>query len=214
MAKITTILFDFDGTLMDTNDLIISSWQHTFKIIEGKERPVSEIIPTFGEPLDYTVARLFPHLDIEEVISVYRSYHIDNFGARINLFPGMKELLASLKEMGYKLGLVTSRLPGTTAQGLEKYGIAEFFDAVVTAADTKKHKPDPEPILMALEKLDSKPQESMMIGDTKHDILCAKNAGAVSVLVGWAIAVPEESRVGENAPEHIIERAEDLFEIL
>ena len=214
MAKINTILFDFDGTIMDTYEVIISSWQHTFRTFEGKERPESEIIPTLGEPLELTVARLFPNFNLAEVLEVYRDYHIKNFKTNINLFPGMKGLLARLKEKGYKLGLVTSRLPVTTAQGLEKYELSEYFDAIVTVTDTKKHKPDPEPINLALEKLGSTPGESIMVGDTKPDILCAKNAGVKSVLVGWAIAFPKEERAGEYAPDYVIESAEDLFDIL
>jgi len=214
MNKINTVLFDFDGTIMDTYDVIIGSWQHTFKTIDGKERPVDEILSTMGEPLALTMTKLFPAVDAAEAISVYRSYHRDNFGERIKLFPGMKELLASLKERGYKLGLVTSRLTGTTMEGLEKYGIKEYFDAVVTADDTEKHKPDPEPVNITLKKLCALPEESIMVGDTRFDILCARNAGVKSVLVGWAIAVSEEDKTGTDAPDHIIEKAEDLLEIL
>jgi pyrophosphatase PpaX len=123
LAGINTVLFDFDGTVMDTYDVIIGSWQHTFNAIEGKERPVGEIVKTLGEPLEVTMAKLFPYRDTAEMINIYRSYHRDNFGERIKLFPGMKELLAALKEKGYKTGLVTSRLTGTTMEGLEKYEI-------------------------------------------------------------------------------------------
>ena len=214
MVKINTVLFDFDGTVMDTNDVIIASWQHTFKTITGKKRPVNEILETMGEPLSVTMTRLFPNMDEDEAVSIYRSYHRDNFGERIKLFPGMKELLCTLKEKGYKIGLVTSRLTTKTMQGLEKYNIKKYFDVIVTADDTTKHKPDPEPVNITLEKLGSLPEESIMVGDTKYDIQCAKNAGIKSVLVGWAFAASEEDKTGENAPDHIIERAEDLFEIL
>ena len=214
MAKINTVLLDFDGTVMDTNSVIIGSWQHTFRTIEGKEKPVSEIIKTFGEPLDHTMARLFPHMDTDDAVSIYRSFHYNNFGEMIKLFPGIPELLAALKERGFKLGLVTSRLRRTTMEGLEQYGIKEYFDAVVTCEDTSKHKPDPEPINATLEKLSAKPEESIMLGDTMHDVLCARNAGVKSVLVDWSLAVTEEERAGENAPDHIIKAAEELLEIL
>lgn len=214
MQKINTILFDFDGTVMDTVDVIVCSWQHTFKTLEGRERPVSDIVKTFGEPLETTMKKFFPGVNTDEAIEIYRGYHRDNFGKRIKLFPGMKRLLASLKEKGYKVGLVTSRLTGTTIEGLEKHGIREYFDAVVTCDECTKHKPDPEPINITLDKLHSAPEESIMLGDTMFDILCAKNAGVKSVLVGWAVAVTEEEKTGENAPDYIIESAEELFEIL
>lgn len=214
MTKINTVLFDFDGTVMDTVGVIVDSWQHTFRTIEGKERPVEEILATFGEPLEMTMARMFPDTDVEESVAIYRSFHHDNFGERIKLFPGVKELLETLKGNGYKLGLVTSRLTGTTMQGLEQYKIKHYFDAIVTCDDCNKHKPDPEPINIALGQIGAKPEESIMLGDTMLDIMCAKNAGVKSVLVGWAVAVSEEEKTGANAPDYIIETAEELLEIL
>lgn len=214
MNKINTILFDFDGTIMDTNGLIINSWQHTFRTIEGKERPEAEIVATLGEPLALSMKNLLPGTPVEQSIEIYRGYQYGNFSDEISIFPGMLELIVELKRQGYKMGIVTSRLTGTTLQGLEKFGIRECFEAVVTCEHTDKHKPDPEPVYIALDILGSKPEESIMIGDSKFDILCAKNAGVTSVLVGWAIALAEEDRNGEWAPEHIIHRAEDLFGLI
>ncbi len=214
MNKITTVLFDFDGTIMDTNSLIINSWQYTFRTIEGKERPEAEIIATLGEPLALSMKNLLPQVPVDYAIEVYRKYQHGNFSEEIDIFPGMLELIKDLNKQGYKMGIVTSRMTGTTIQGLEKYGIKECFEAVVTCDHTDKHKPDPDPINIALEILRSTPEESIMIGDSKFDILCAKNAGVKSVLVGWAIALSEEDRGGESAPEHIIEKAEDLFLLL
>ncbi|MEG0661859.1 MAG: HAD hydrolase-like protein, partial [Anaerovoracaceae bacterium] len=144
--KIDTVLFDFDGTVMNTNEVIINSWQHTFRTIEGRERPVSEIVKTFGEPLAVTMEKFFPHTPVDEAINIYRNYHYEKFGDLITLFPGMKELIQKLKEQRYRLALVTSRLRGTTMQGLEKYGLDQLFEEVVTMEDCTKHKPDPEPI--------------------------------------------------------------------
>lgn len=214
MKTIDTILFDFDGTVMDTNDVIINSWQHTFRTLEGREEEVSKIVKTFGEPLEITMQTLFPQVPTEEAIGIYRSYHHDNFGEMINVFPGMRELLQELKKRGYKMGLVTSRLKKTTLQGLEKYRLDSYFDVVVTAEDTHKHKPDPEPVLIALEKLGSVPEKSLMLGDTMFDILCARNAGVSSVLAGWGIALTEEEKNGPDGPDYRIERAEDLLDIL
>ncbi|MDR1572858.1 MAG: HAD-IA family hydrolase, partial [Clostridiales Family XIII bacterium] len=211
---INTILFDFDGTIMDTNQVIINSWQHAFRTLTGAERPVEDIIATFGEILHSTVARFFPDVPVEEAAEVYRSYHRANFGPMISVFPGVRELLAKLKERAYTLAVVTSRLPSTTMEGLEKYELAAYFDLIVTCDDCKKFKPDPEPVLVALEKLGKKPEEALMVGDTRNDILCARGAGVKSVLVGWAVAVPEGERCGPDAPDYLIEKADDLLEIL
>jgi len=214
MKKISTILFDFDGTLMDTNDIIIESWQYMFKAVEGKERPIEDIIKTLGEPLTLTMKNTFPDMEIEDYASIYRGFQREKFEEAVKPFPGMSELLAELKEKGYKLGLVTSRLTRSTNHGLDKYELTKYFDVIVTADDTEKHKPDPEPVYIALEKLNSKAEESLMIGDTRFDILCARNAGVKSVLVDWSVALPKESRVGEHAPDYVIETAKGLFDIL
>ena len=214
MAEIDTILFDFDGTVMNTNDVIIASWQHTFRTIDGKERDVSEITRTFGEPLALTMEKMFPHVPVEESLRIYRSYHYDYFNDLISLFPGMEELLQKTKEAGYKTGLVTSRMKKTTDQGLAKFGLAKYFDAIVTCDDTDAHKPDPEPVLITLDKLGSEPEKSVMLGDTMYDIMCARNAGVTAILVGWAVApTPEEIR-GMDGPDYILKRPEDLFKML
>ena len=206
---IDTVLFDFDGTIMDTTDVIIGSWQHTFMTFEGKERPVEEIVKTFGEILSHTMSKVLPHVDTAEAIETYRSYHRDNFGERISVFEGIPELLAELKKRNMKVGLVTSRLSGTTWEGLRQYGLDVYFDVVVSCDDTDKHKPDPTPVNIALERLGSKPQNAIMI-----DILCARNAGVRSVLVGWHVAMSEEDINGPDGPDFIIEKAEDLLSLI
>lgn len=211
---IDTILFDFDGTIMDTADVIIGSWQHTFMTFEGKERPVEEIVKTFGEILSHTMSKVLPHIDTQEAIETYRNYHRDNFGERISVFEGMPELLAELKNRNMKIGLVTSRMAGTTWEGLRQYGLAEYFDVVVSCDDTDKHKPDPTPVNIALQRLGSKPQNAMMLGDTMFDILCARNAGVQSVLVGWHVAVSPEDISGADGPDFIIQKAEDLLPLI
>jgi len=102
----------------------------------------------------------------------------------------------------------------STTLGLEKYKLKECFGAIVTADDTDKHKPDPEPVHIALEKLGSKAEESILIGDARFDVLCARNAGIKSVLVAWSIALSDEERAGEYAPDHVINTAEEVLQIL
>lgn len=213
-GTIDTVLFDFDGTIMDTTDVIIGSWQHTFRTFEGKERPVEEIVKTFGEILSHTMSKVLPHVDTEKAIDTYRSFHRDNFGEQISVFEGVPELLAELKRRNYKVGLVTSRLAGTTWEGLRQYDLAEYFDVVVSCDDTDKHKPDPAPVNIALERLNSKAENAVMLGDTMFDILCARNAGVTSVLVGWNVAMTHEDIHGADGPDFIIEKAEDLLSLI
>lgn len=214
MGTLKTVLFDFDGTLMDTNQVILQSWQHTFRTLEGTERDEAELLKTFGEPLALTMERMFPQVGVEDAISIYRSYQHEHFLDLINVFPGVISTLEALKAAGIQLGLVTSRLRYTTELGLEKYDLIKYFDTIVTCEDTEEHKPSPEPVFAALEKLQAKVKETIMVGDTMFDILCGKNAGVKTALVGWALAVDEDEKIGANAPDYLIERPEELLEIV
>ena len=101
-------------------------------------------------------------------------------------------------------------------QGLEKYEIKDYFDTVLTADDTTRHKPDPQPINITLEKLGSVPENAIMLGDTLFDLLCAKNAGVKSVLVSWSLALGGKTKeeLGDAAPDYILEKPSDLLEII
>lgn len=212
--KYKAVLLDFDGTIMNTNDIILGSWQHTFRKIEGAERPVSDITPTLGEPLRLTMAEFFPDRDPDDMIAIYRSYQNEIFQEEIHLFDGIEPVMRELKDRGYLMALVTSRLRDSTMEGLEKFGIADWFDCIITANDTDAHKPDPEPCLMCLNRLGIEPHEALYVGDSKFDVLCARNAGVPMALVGWSICVTEEQREGVYKPDFLLNHPDDLLELV
>ena len=216
MNNIDTVLFDFDGTVMDTNNVILMSWQHTFRTLRNREEPQENLVKTFGEPLETTMKKFFPDVPVEESVNIYRSFHHDNFSKLIKLFPGMEELIEEVKRRGYKTGLVTSRLLRTTMEGLNKYGLRDRFDTIVTAEDTTKHKPDPQPVNIALEKLGSVAERAVMLGDTTFDMLCARNAGVKPVLVSWSLALAgkKAEELGEARPDYIITDPKELLSII
>ena len=214
MSKINTVLFDFDGTLMNTNELIYNSWQHTFRTIKGTEGDPDMIKRSYGDILAKTIAEFFPDYPQEEAIEIYRSYQVGRFSDDIYPFPGMLELVRELKEKGYKVAVVTSRLRNTTLEGLNKYGLDEIVDAVITADECKAHKPEPEPALMAMRAMGSRAEETVMVGDSKYDIGCANNAGVTSVLVDWAVAIYDREQEGIFKPDYTIAEAEDLWGII
>ncbi|MEG0291127.1 MAG: HAD family hydrolase [Anaerovoracaceae bacterium] len=214
MSDIKTILFDYDGTLIDTNEIVYNAWQHTFVEITGKEGDPDLIYGTYGEPMSVCMPRIFEGIDVETALDIYRGYQKNKFKQEISLFPGIEELLANLKARGYKLGIVTSRLKASTLKGLQTNNIEHYFDVIITTEDTDKHKPHPEPLLKAIDLIESKKEECIYIGDTAYDLMCAKNAGLPSVMVGWAVAFEtQKNRIGVE-PDFVIEKAEDLFEIL
>lgn len=216
MNKIDTVLLDFDGTIMDTNEMIIKSWQYTFQRLRGEEADESEILATFGEPLKLTMHNFFggDREEVEKNVEIYRSYQTKRYLDLIRLFPGVTEMLEDLRKGGFLTALVTSRLKPTTFQGIEKFGIGKYFDVIITADDVTKHKPDPQPALTALKQLGSSPERAVMIGDTKQDILCAGNAGIISVLVDWSMAVPAGSDPKNFRPDYRLKSPEQLINLI
>jgi len=211
---VKAVIFDFDGTVADTNQLVIDSWQHTYKTINGEPHPVEKIVRTFGEPLRESMIKAFPDCDADEAIEIYRDYQLNRDDRELYLFPGIRELLEGLRERGYRVGIVTSRTRDTTLRGLRSFGIEHLIDSLVTCNDTTRHKPDPEPALIGLKELAVKADEAVFVGDTMFDMGCAHNAGIRAVMVGWTLSVDREEMAGEDGPEYIIEKADDLYEVL
>lgn len=208
--NIKAVLFDFDGTIMDTNEVIINSWQHTFRNLTGKEADVNMLLGTFGEPLEISIDKMLPEFSRDDAMRIYREYQYCNFKGLISLFPGVVEVLRELKEKDIKTAIVTSRLRRTTMEGIEKFDLHDFFDTVVTMEDTKKHKPDAEPAFEALRRLDIEAERAIMVGDSKFDIMCARNAGVKSVLVDWSVAAQAESGI-ENKADFKIRSLKELL---
>ena len=214
---IDTVVFDFDGPVMDTNDVIIGSWQHVYRTLRGKEGDLDYILSTFGEPLEYSMETSFPEVPTEESVKIYRDWHRERFLDMIKLFPGITEMLQEVKARGCKMGIASSRLRLTLEQGLDKYDLHKYFDAIVAVEDTENPKPAPDIVLKTLELLDAKPENAVMVGDSRLDILCARNAGVPSVLVGWSATLAgktkEDFAPGE-APDFIIDQPADLLELI
>ncbi len=210
---IDTIMFDFDGTLVNTNDVIIDAWQHTYIHYKGHEMPKDYIEKSFGEPLLVTMEKEFPGVPPMESASVYRNRQIDKADELVTIFDGIVEMLEAIKEAGYKMGIVTSRTRQSTMGYLEKFGIAEYFDDLVSCDDTTIHKPNPEPLLLCMEKVGAKAENTIMIGDSPYDMLCANNAGVKTVLVAWR-ARGNDEKLKECKVDYEIAQPMELLEIV
>lgn len=211
---IDTVLLDFDGTLMDTRQGILDSWKHLYKVTRNTEPDEEVLKVTFGEPLTTSLKKFFPDMDTDEVLAIYKEYQAGNRDKLMKPFPGVTDMVKELKACGFKVALVTSRGEKSATEGLELSGILECFDELLTANKCEKHKPDPQPILMAMEKLGSKAENTVMVGDTMFDLISARRAGVKSILVGWNVLDKSPEEMGEFAPDAIMEKAEDIFDIL
>ena len=182
-----TLLFDLDGTLLDTNPLIIASFRHTFDYYFPEQTYRDEDIYRFIGP---TLEKSFRELNEPawtEMQAFYRSFTIAMHDQLVAEYPGVIKGLYRLHEKGYKMGVVTSKGRPVVERGLRLFNIDHLFDVVVTADDVENEKPHAEPIERALKARGSSPERAVMVGDNDTDIYSGKNAGTKTVAVGWAL---------------------------
>jgi len=209
------IIFDFDGTLFDSNGIILDSWQAVFRHYTGAPGDEREIYRSFGETIRYTSHRFFPNEDVDETVALYRKYQEENYAGKIGLFDGIPELLDQLKDSGRSLSIVTSRTRKTSLEYIDSLDIRKYFDVLVTCDDTDAHKPDPKPLLIALDELGADKSESIMLGDTKFDIGCGNNAGVECALVGWSHDIDEaEMKSLGFRPDYRLQKPVDLLPLI
>lgn len=209
------IIFDFDGTIFNSNRVIVDSWQEVFRHYTGREGDVKEIYHTFGETIRFTVQKFFPEADVDEAVRIYRAYQQAHYEGLVGLFDGTREMMDQMRDAGHTLSVVTSRTKSTTLQYLEELGIQDYFDVLITCDDTDRHKPDPKPLLMALDALHAKPEEAIMLGDTKFDIGCCNNAGVDSILVGWSHDIDEkELKSLGYRPTYRVNTPEEVLDLI
>ncbi|MCM3602518.1 pyrophosphatase PpaX [Robertmurraya korlensis] len=210
-TKTTTILFDLDGTLIDTNELIIQSFLHTLQHYYPDQYKREDVIPFMGPTLVETFGAMNPE-NVEEMIKTYRTFNISNHDSLVKEFEGVKETVMALKEKGYKIGIVTSKMSDVVMKGLKLTKLDPYFEIVVALDHVEKAKPDPGPVRMALEKLHSSPEEAIMVGDNHHDILGGKNAGVRTAAVAWSIK--GRDYLAKYNPDYMLENMTDLLAVL
>lgn len=208
--KIHTILFDLDGTLIDTNELIIASFIHTF---EHYKLPITrgEILPFIGPSLKDTFDNVDPDKS-EEMIQVYREHNLHHHDSYVEAYPHVVETLKKLKENGVKLGIVTTKMRTGANMGLKLVGLDVLFDTVITLGDVTHAKPHPEPIIKAMQELGAEAATTLMVGDNFHDIEAGQNAGVQTAGVAWSIKGRET--LEQLNPTYLLEDMRDLYTIV
>jgi pyrophosphatase PpaX len=209
-VRYRTVLFDLDGTLVDSAAMILASFQHATRTVLRREIPEQELLAAVGGPgLRAQMEALAPDR-VEELIEVYSEH---NVGLHPDLQPcvGILGLLETLKAEGRRLGVVTAKRRATLSLGFEVLPLLEqFFDVTIAAEDTERHKPDPQPLLAALERLDEDPQNASYVGDSPFDIQAAKAAGMGAIAVTWGAIHPRE-RLEREQPDAVVETCEELL---
>ncbi|HEY3267531.1 MAG TPA: HAD-IA family hydrolase [Armatimonadota bacterium] len=179
-----TFLFDLDGTLLDSTDLLLAGYKHTARTHLGLETTDEHWLPHFGSPLRDQMA-LLSEEQADAMVSTYRVFYQANHDLLLRLYPAVPELLKELKANGHRLGVVTSKLTRFAVRGLELFGIDGLFDAIIGESDTALHKPNPEPVLLALERIGACPADAWMVGDSSYDLLAGRAAGCRTAAALW-----------------------------
>lgn len=209
--KIDTVLFDLDGTLINTNELIIASFLHTLEHYFPKEYKREDVIQFIGPSLHDSFGRLNPE-KMDEMIEMYRTFNHERHDELVEEYDTVFETVKQLHEKGYKLAIVTTKRGETARMGLKLTGLDQFFDVIVAIDDVQKVKPDPEPLLKALDALNSSPEKAIMVGDSQYDILGGKNTGTKTAGVAWTIKGREF--LAEYGPDVMLETMADILEYL
>lgn len=209
--NINTILFDLDGTLIDTNELIIQSFLYTLDKYYPGQYKREDVIPFIGPPLIETFTNINPEKAVE-MVHVYREFNHANHDVYTKTFDGVYETVKTLHENGFKLAVVSTKLFDTLKKGLQFAKLDPFFEVIVALDHVKKAKPDPEGLLKALSQLNSSPEEAIMVGDNYHDIVGGKNAGTKTAAVAWSLK--GEEFLAKYEPDYMLKNMSDLLSIV
>jgi pyrophosphatase PpaX len=206
-------LFDFDGTLVDTTDLIYQSMRHATGEVLGREISRDVLMANVGQPLPRQMELLSAE-HAEALLDSYRLHNEENHDALIKEFPGVEESLARLKAAGVRVGVVTSKRRFSVDMALKKFpGLGDVVDQWVTMEDTTEHKPRPEPLLKGLEMLGNVPREqAAYVGDSPFDVTAAKAAGVESVAVSWGAFSEDALRAAE--PDQLVPDLDAAVDVL
>jgi pyrophosphatase PpaX len=203
------ILFDVDGTLLDTKEFMYQAFEHTF---QQHNLPVvnrDQIALLVGSSLESIYEKMAPSVNPHLLCDTHRSFQEMNLHLSVP-FPHVETTLAVLQKRGVRLAVVTTRSKRTSVRTLENAGIAQFFEVVVSGEDVAKLKPDPEPLLYALNKLHIASDQSVMVGDTAADVLAGKNAGTRTVAVTYGFG---GQTIRQHHPDVVIDDIAMLLQL-
>ncbi len=208
-SRISCVIFDIDGTLTDTHDLIVASFNHVTGKYLGRTYTPAEIVKFFGPPEEGALAVLFDRDTVPAAMDELCAYYSAHHASMAALHAGITEILDYLKGRGVRLAVFTGKGKRTTAITLDAFDLRRYFDLIVTGNDVVKHKPDPEGILRVLETFSLTPGEALMVGDSLGDLTASRGAGVRIATVLWDSYEPE--RVLNAGTDYVFHDAHELL---
>jgi len=202
------IIFDVDGTILDTEQAILQSLQRTLREETQKDYPFEELRFALGIPGKDTLQRL----NIDDIEAVHQKWSaaVLDFSHEVSIFANQEAVIQTLARKPLKLGIVTSKTRQEVTDEFDPFGISDYFKQIISASDTKKHKPHPEPLLTCLELLQVAPEDAIYIGDSIYDLQCAKQAGAKFALALWGAKTTK----GFEEADYILQEPMDILTII
>lgn len=206
------LIFDMDGTLIDTDKVLFETWKELFLLYKPKDFKIDEeVIRTYsGPPIQESIAKAFPEKDQAFILKEYRTRTEKYYDYYLKIYPGEKEVLKRLHDEGYILTIATQKNKKMALRSLEMKEIYDYFSLILTSNDGFKTKPSPDMINYILANFNCKPEEAVMIGDTAYDYLAAKNANVKSILFKGS----KRSYSEEVNPLGIFETYEEIYQFL
>jgi pyrophosphatase PpaX len=211
-VRFPTVLFDLDGTVVDSGAIILASMRHATREVLGREYTDAELMKTVGGPgLEAQMEALAPE-HVEELVVVYRAHNIP-LHDELEACAGVGDALERLHAAGRRLGIVTAKRRDTAELAFATVPLGHLFETIVGGDETERHKPDPEPLLLGAERLGADPAETAYVGDSPFDMRAARAAGMFAVAVTWG-RIHHRSRLEDEAPDAIVDSAEELLAVL
>lgn len=206
------VLFDLDGTVIDSGGMILASMRHASREVLGRVIADEELMHAVGGPgLEAQMRALDPER-VDELVTVYRA-HNEPLHEELVCCAGMEGALERLRAEGRRLGVVTAKRRSTVELAFEHVPLGHMFETIVGGDETERHKPDPQPLLLAAERLGARPEETAYVGDSPFDIRAAKAAGMGSIAVTWG-RIHDRSRLEREEPDAIVDTAEELLAVV
>mgnify|MGYP003576041919 CR=1 FL=1 len=207
------VLFDLDGTLIDSIELILRSMRHAFAARGARVPSDAEWLAGVGTPLPAMFAQFADgEAQVADLIASYREFQLAHHDLLVRGYDALEETLMVLREKGHPLGVVTSKSDWLARKGLEHVGVAHLFDTIVGCDSCTRHKPHPEPVLIALDRLGCAASRAVFVGDSVHDIEAGNAAGVVTVAALWGPFTREQLEPAR--PHRYVERLRDLPGVL
>ncbi|MGI6546963.1 MAG: HAD family hydrolase [Bacillota bacterium] len=207
---VQAVLFDLDGTLVNTITLIHQTFHQVFAHL-NIPWGAGEVLKTIGLPLNQVAQQYWP-ADPDEFLSLYANLHRASAQDMIHPYPGTVNTLRSLRAQGRKLAVVTSKRRQPAKEALAHCRLDHFFNTLVAVEDSPRPKPNADPILYALQQLGVKADQAVFIGDSWYDMAAAEKAGVHSIGVTWGMATKAELLAAN--PKHVIDSWDELWDLL